>query len=494
MLLRDSVERQSPEKLLKKQKADSLFLQDNSQTDEVQGANGNLIFMRYLGHYEIENGEMWKESQVCWICEGWQKVKIEFWPEEEIRQLPHKANQDSANQQNSHRQRRNVREILHSQQSDFTDIGSAISNYSKSIKHNSNTSFNIHATLYQTSLIMERPAPIIPTQNELFKPNRRRSSVIRYDFPPNFRESILKSTLEKTDTQLCDASNEEDLRNYFLKRVTTRKLTTPSKTTNSIQGEVSLSSFEENSSLNFNALLQPRKLLTEVVLIPSQLAPKFYLLASFNDWQPILLKSFNDIIQASYDPSIFDLPQDLLATCLQNDLLLFSTFLPLGRHYFYFVNDTNFAFLLPKYSSSLFKGATLNYLDVKPTTDMRSRPLPARVMPKKKKASERVFVKDQSVWRDWIVNDGEAKLRKMFECDMAYSKIGKFLQSDQKQLEGVKVVLWESYRKLRNLYWHLAKNSTYPSISWNDFTLFCQKVCNYLIFQIHSQLPVVPNC
>lgn len=36
-----------------------------------------LVYMRYLGNYDIEKGEQWKESMSCWICDGWQKVKID---------------------------------------------------------------------------------------------------------------------------------------------------------------------------------------------------------------------------------------------------------------------------------------------------------------------------------------------------------------------------------------------------------------------------------
>jgi hypothetical protein len=46
----------------------------------------------------------------------------------------------------------------------------------------------------------------------------------------------------------------------------------------------------------------------------------------------------------------------------------------------------------------------LNYIDIRPG---RVGIAPAQVMQKRKKHIERVFEKDQSVWRSWQFNDGE---------------------------------------------------------------------------------------
>jgi len=36
------------------------------------------IFTRVLGSSEIEHGEVWKDTSQCWICDKWNKTRIEF--------------------------------------------------------------------------------------------------------------------------------------------------------------------------------------------------------------------------------------------------------------------------------------------------------------------------------------------------------------------------------------------------------------------------------
>ena len=33
--------------------------------------NDRIIFNRFLGHIEIQNGHEWKMDTRCWICEKW---------------------------------------------------------------------------------------------------------------------------------------------------------------------------------------------------------------------------------------------------------------------------------------------------------------------------------------------------------------------------------------------------------------------------------------
>ena len=35
--------------------------------------------------------------------------------------------------------------------------------------------------------------------------------------------------------------------------------------------------------------------------------------------------------------------------------------------------------------------------------------------------------------------------------------------------------MWENYNRLRNIFLTLITASEYPIISWNDFTIFCNK-------------------
>ena len=37
-----------------------------------------LIFVRYIGHDEVENAQVWRDCSQCWICEKWDKFKVHF--------------------------------------------------------------------------------------------------------------------------------------------------------------------------------------------------------------------------------------------------------------------------------------------------------------------------------------------------------------------------------------------------------------------------------
>lgn len=49
------------------------MLMDNPMT----GYTEKVIFTRILGNEEIEDGDVWKDTTQCWVCEHWQKQRIE---------------------------------------------------------------------------------------------------------------------------------------------------------------------------------------------------------------------------------------------------------------------------------------------------------------------------------------------------------------------------------------------------------------------------------
>ena len=53
------------------------LLQDNPMTGYME----KIIFTRVLGMDEIEDGEIWKDTSQCWVCEKWAKQRIEHQPE-----------------------------------------------------------------------------------------------------------------------------------------------------------------------------------------------------------------------------------------------------------------------------------------------------------------------------------------------------------------------------------------------------------------------------
>ena len=44
----------------------------------MQPYMNNVVFTRILGNDDIEDSETWRDCTQCWICEKWNKNKIEF--------------------------------------------------------------------------------------------------------------------------------------------------------------------------------------------------------------------------------------------------------------------------------------------------------------------------------------------------------------------------------------------------------------------------------
>jgi hypothetical protein len=64
----------------------------------------------------------------------------------------------------------------------------------------------------------------------------------------------------------------------------------------------------------------------------------------------------------------------------------------------------------------------------------------------------------------------------MFEADMMYSKINRIVKNNEMEMKSLKETLFSDYKMLKNVFLMYASMSTYPVISWNDFTTFCYKV------------------
>ena len=57
----------------------------------------------------------------------------------------------------------------------------------------------------------------------------------------------------------------------------------------------------------------------------------------------------------------------------------------------------------------------------------------------------------------------------MLDCDISYSKLTKFIKNDD-ELFKLKKVFILNYKKIHEIFLYYAGISTYPVISWNDFT------------------------
>ena len=63
----------------------------------------------------------------------------------------------------------------------------------------------------------------------------------------------------------------------------------------------------------------------------------------------------------------------------------------------------------------------------------------------------------------------------MFEADISYSKLHRIVKNNFDEIIEVREAVFKYYRQLKNIFLLYASVSTYPVISWNDFTTFCYK-------------------
>lgn len=88
---------------------------------------------------------------------------------------------------------------------------------------------------------------------------------------------------------------------------------------------------------------------------------------------------------------------------LDNTVVLYANMVPPGTHYFYFVKDRGSIFLSPKYDVIRFKNTNvfLNRIIVK----RRIKDLDTVHIARDEDDLEAVFMKDRSVFRDFIENN-----------------------------------------------------------------------------------------
>ena len=153
---------------------------------------------------------------------------------------------------------------------------------------------------------------------------------------------------------------------------------------------------------------------------------------------------------------------------------LYGRFLPAGKHYFFFIKGGKQFMLSKTFPTRLFKKSNIvmNYVDVQ----KREWPLVELPTQEEEEGGDEnsEFDKNKTVFKAWR-EDTDEVLRRCFETDIGYSKLHRITKRDEDELERVQEVLWENYAKLKLIFLFYSANSTYPVISLNDFTLFCQK-------------------
>ena len=160
----------------------------------------------------------------------------------------------------------------------------------------------------------------------------------------------------------------------------------------------------------------------------------------------------------------------------------YTKFLPSGKHFFYFIRQGKYFSLSDRYPVKKFKGTNLymNEIHVAPKTWKMSDFEIGEIHGIKSKLK---FDVSRSIFKTFKV-ENEELLRKVFELDMKYTKIKKVFKNNHSECEIITNLLWKNFEKIKNIFLTCIINSEYPVVSWNDFTILCNrckipdKVCN----------------
>eukprot|EP00347_Sterkiella_histriomuscorum_P014450 403360819 len=102
----------------------------------------------------------------------------------------------------------------------------------------------------------------------------------------------------------------------------------------------------------------------------------------------------------------------------------------------------------------------------------REEDIPIFVKTSKIKVFQRVFKKDTSVFKDWKEDTASSYL-KCGEHDQKFWKIPRFVKDPIEQQLCFDLVQ-ANFKHLKNIFISLACKSSFPNISWIDFTTFCE--------------------
>ena len=197
-----------------------------------------------------------------------------------------------------------------------------------------------------------------------------------------------------------------------------------------------------------------------------------HLMASFNYWQPIEMKPIKpNKIENQDDAEGEDYEEP-------DTIFRFWDYFPPGKHYFYFIKNKKYYTLNKRYNIGRFKECKniwLNYIQVEKDF---SRVKLYHEKQKKKATERQDDIRDFFLYKNWKQDD-ESMQKKMFDIDWGYTKVFRIIKSDEKELNRVRKILWKYYPKIKELFTFESGMSSYPTISWNDFTAFwnhCQLV------------------
>jgi len=132
----------------------------------------------------------------------------------------------------------------------------------------------------------------------------------------------------------------------------------------------------------------------------------------------------------------------------------------------------------PLFTTASEEARTLADFEVKHSTHTcivpaRQEEVPLFHKPPKSKTNERVFTKDQSVFRPWR-EDTDYLLEQAFRIDSQNWKLPRFIK-DPEDVAGCERVLRENFARLKKIFLCEAADSGFPCIQWNAFTSFCNQ-------------------
>jgi len=112
--------------------------------------------------------------------------------------------------------------------------------------------------------------------------------------------------------------------------------------------------------------------------------------------------------------------------------------------------------------------------------------------PRKKKI--RVFSKPKSVFKNWS-EDTPNSLAQTFKLDFERSKISRMIKA-KIEYEEVYKILRDHYNFIKEEFTSVIVKSSYPHITWNDFTLYCQQkaiLCKEISLSVLDRLFIAVN-
>ncbi|CDW89852.1 UNKNOWN [Stylonychia lemnae] len=135
--------------------------------------------------------------------------------------------------------------------------------------------------------------------------------------------------------------------------------------------------------------------------------------------------------------------------------------------------------------SYIVKNTDDDYFLHKMIAPFREEDIPVYIKQSKMKVFSRVFKKETSVFRDWK-EDNDQILARCCDHDYKYWKIPRFVKDPGEVCKSINHLIYlqqqkcfdyviQNFTKLKEIFITIASRSSFPNISWIDFTTFCEQ-------------------